>query len=168
MNRMTQLTDWYESLQPRERIMVISTSVIVIITLFYLMVWEPIYKGLEQEQQRQQNQQAIVSWMQQAAAEANALRASGVRGGIRNANAPVTLSVEQTIATAGLKSNLAKLESSGKDSARVLLDNAAFNQLIIWLNILETNFGITASSANIERSDKTGFVNARLTLTRQR
>lgn len=166
MSRFGVITDWYSSLQQRERMMVILTSVVVIVTLFFLLVWEPIYKGLEQEQQRLQSQQDILVWMQQAEQEVKALRASGVRTNTRNSNAPVSLSIEQTAATSGIRSYLTKTESSGKDSARTSLDGVSFNQMILWINTLERNYGVMASSVNIENTDKPGLVNARITFSR--
>ena len=110
--------------------------------------------------------QKNIAWMQQASVEARTLRAGSGGGKRRNNNTPVSLSVEQTANSAGLKDRLSKIESSGKDSARVTLEGVAFNQMVVWLNTLEQSFGIYAGSVTIERNDKTGFVDARLTLTR--
>ena len=166
MKQLTPVIEWYENLQARERLMVTGAGLLVIVTLFYLLLWEPLYDGLEMEQQKLKNQQNIIGWMQQAAVEARGLRASGVRTSNRNRNTPVSLAVEQTIGNSGLKSKLAKLESSGKDSARVRLNQVSFNQMIIWINNLESSYGISTSSLSIDRTDKAGIVNARINLSR--
>ena len=145
--------------------MVSGTGALIVITLFYLVVWEPIHAGLNTERQKQQSQKEVLIWMQDAAEEVKSLRSSGGVT-IRDKNKPATLVIEQTITNAGLKPSVKKIESSGKNGARVTLDEAPFNQIMVWLNTLAKHNGIHVVSANIERTDKTGRANARLTLER--
>lgn len=166
MEQLQQIKQWFESLPQKEQWMVSGTGTLIFITLFYLIVWEPIHVGLQTEQQKQQSQQEIILWMQQAATEVKTLRASGSRGTIRDKNKPTTLVIEQTIANAGLKTSVKKIESSGKNGARVSLNDASFNQVLVWLNTLATHNGIQVVSANIERSNKPGKTNARLSFER--
>ena len=168
MNQIEQITAWFDGLDQREQTMVSIAGVLVVITLIYLILWEPLQQDLRSEREKLASNGSTIGWMKQAAQEARTLRASGSRTSIRNANAPVSLSIEQTVATSGLKDKLNKLESSGKDSARVKLENAPFNQVIVWLNTLEKNFGIATSSISIERTDSPGLINARLNLSRER
>ena len=155
----------YQSLPYRDRILVIFTSIILAITLFYLLVWEPVHQALEQQQQQYKSQQEIVSWMQEAAAEVKILQRSGAKI-ITSNNQPVSLIIEQTANNSGLKNNLGKLESSGKEGARVNIDAASFNQMLIWLNTLEKQHGVIVTSASIERAEKPGTVNARLSFSK--
>lgn len=156
---------WYTSLQSRERLLVLITSAAMAITLFYLLIWEPVYQGLEQQQQKYNSQRSVLAWMKTASSEANALKRSGVRPA-NNSNQPVSLILEQSAASTGLQKNIGKLESSGKEGARIKLDAASFDQMLIWLNTLQQRHGVNITSANIERADKSGTVNARLSFTR--
>ena len=101
-----------------------------------------------------------------AEAEVKALRSSGTRTNIRDKNKPTTLVIEQAINNAGLKANVDKIESSGKNGARVILNEVSFNQMLVWLNTLAKHNGIHVTSANIERTSATGKTNARLTFER--
>lgn len=166
MQQLLQVKQWFYSLPAREQWMVSGTGAIVVITLFYLIVWEPLHLGLDTEQQKQHTQQEIILWMQQAANEVKTLRSSGGRSTIRDKNKPTTLVIEQAINNAGLKSSIKKIESSGNNGARVTLNEASFNQVLVWLNTLATHNGIQVVSANIERSEKPGRANARLTFER--
>ncbi len=156
---------WHQSLPQRDQLLVNTASIFIAITLFYLIVWEPIYQGLEQQQQQYKSQQSIVSWMREAAAEVKTLKRSGAKT-VTSSNQPVSLLIEQSAKISGLKDSLGKLESSGKEGARVKLDTASFNQMLIWLNTLEQQHGISITSANIERAEKPGTVNARLSFSR--
>lgn len=166
MEKLRQLKQWFFTLPIKEQRMVSGTTAIIIVTLFYLLLWEPIHLGLSTEQQKQQSQKDIIVWMQGAANEVKLLRASGSRGTIRDSNKPTTLVIEKAINNAGLKTSVNKIESAGNNGARVTLKAASFNQVLVWLNTLSTHNGIQVVSANIERSDTQGRVNIRLTFER--
>lgn len=166
MEQLQQLKDWFKSLPQKEQWMVSGTALLIFITLFYLIVWEPVHAGLQTEKQKQQAQQEIFIWMQQAATEVRSLRASGNRSTVRDKNKPITLVIEQAIKNAGLKPSVKKIESSGNNGARVTLSEASFNQVLVWLNTLSTHNGIQVVSANIERAGKPGRANVRLSFER--
>ena len=166
MEQLQQLKQWFNALPSKEQLMVSGTGILIAVTLFYLIIWEPIQVGLKTEQQKQQAQQEILLWMQQAAAEVQTLRAAGGRSTVRDSNKPTTLVIEQAINNAGLKTSASKIESSGNNGARVVLNDASFNQVLVWLNTMAKHNGIQIASANIERADNPGRVNARLTFER--
>jgi type II secretory pathway component PulM len=166
MEQLQQLKQWFNSLPQKEQWMVSATGLLIFVTLFYLVIWEPVHVGLQQEKQKQQSQNEILLWMQQAATEANTLRASGGRSTIRDKNKPTTLVIEQTINNAGLKASVSKIESSGNNGARVTLSEAPFNQILVWLNTLASHNAIHVVSASIERGTKPGRANARLSFER--
>jgi len=166
MKQLEELQHWYQGLQQRERLLVLAASVVIVVTLFYLIIWEPVHKSLEEQTQKYQSQQGILQWMQNAATEVNALKASGSANKRTSSNQPVTLLVEKSATTAGLKPYLSKLESTSDKGARVTIEAASFDQLLLWLNTLQTKYGISITSANLDRDDKPGAVNARMTLNR--
>ena len=166
MKQLEEIQSWYHGLQQRERQLVLSASTIIIITLLYLMIWEPIQNGLEEQAQKYQSQLDILNWMQTAAAEVSTLKSSGANNKRINTSQPVSLLVENSVTTAGLKPYMTKLESTSDKGARVTIDAASFDQLLLWLNTLEMQYGISVSSANLDRDDKPGAINARMTLDR--
>ena len=166
MEQLQQLKQWFKSLPQKEQWMVSGTGLLIIITLFYLVIWEPVHVGLQTEKQKHESQQEILIWMQQAANEVKTLRASGNRSTVRDSNKPITLVIEQAIKNAGLNSSVNKIESSGNDGARVTLNEASFNQILVWLNTLSTYNGIQVVSAIIERGTEPGRANARLSFER--
>ncbi len=166
MKQLEEIQHWYQGLQQRERQLVLAASAVIIITLLYLIIWEPIYKGVEEQTQKYQTQADILDWMQAAAVEVRTLKASGVTNRRTNSSQPVSLLVEKSTTTAGLKPYLRKLESTTDKGARITIDAASFDQVLLWLNTLQIQYGITVSSANLDRDDKAGAVNIRMTLNR--
>jgi len=166
MPMLENLKNWHTSLPPRDMWIVNVTAALIIFTLFYLIIWEPLHKGLETENVRAEAQQKTLQWMQHAEQEARLLRTSGNGHQIRYANKPITLVLEQSLMNAGLKLFVSKIDSSGTNSARVKLDNVAFDQMLVWLNTISMHNGMEVTSATIERGDKPGRTNARLNFTR--
>jgi len=166
MKQLDDIKNWYQGLQQRERQLVLAASAVIIITLLYLTTWEPIHQGNKDQTQKYQTQVDILDWMQTAAIEVRTLQASGAAKRQTNSSQPVTLLVENSAATAGLKPYLSKLESTSEKGARITIDAASFDQLLLWLNTLQSQYGITVSSANLDRNNTPGAVNARMTLNR--
>ena len=166
MKQLEEIRNWYHGLQQRERQLVLAASVVVITTLLYLVIWEPVHKGLNEQTQKYKAQVDIFEWMQTAATEVSTLKATGAAKRRTSSTQPVTLVVEQSAATAGLKPYVRKLESTSDKGARITIDEASFDQILLWLNTLQVQHGISVSSANIDRVDKPGAVNARMTLSR--
>ena len=166
MKQLEELQQWFQGLQARERNLVLAAAVVMVLTLFYLAIWEPLHNSLADETSRHKSQLEILSWMQNASAEVKALKASGTSARQVNTNQPVTLVVETSATSSGLKPFITKLESTSDKGARVMIDAASFDQLVLWLNNLQTQYGISVISANLDRHSKPGTINGRLTLNR--
>lgn len=166
MKQLEDIQNWYHGLQQRERQLVLTASIVVITTLLYLLIWEPIVNGVGDQKQKYDSQADILDWMQTAAVEVRTLKATGAAKRQTNSSQPVTLLVEQSAAAAGLKPFIRKLESTSNKGARITIDEASFDQLLLWLNTLQTQYGISVTSANLDRVEKPGAVNARMTLSR--
>ncbi len=166
MKQLQEIRHWFYSLAQKEQWIISGTVLLVIITMFFLIVWEPLHLGLSDEKKKQESQNKSLVWMQQASSEVRGLRSSGGRTNVRDKNKPTTLVIEQSINNAGLKPSVNKIESSGNNGARVTLTDAPFNQILVWMNTLAKHNGIHVTSANIERTDAPGKANARLTFER--
>lgn len=151
---------WYSGLPSRDRNLLIASTLLLLTTLFYLIVWEPLHQGLEQQQQKFRSQQDIHAWMESASNEVMALKRTGTRKA--PTSQPIALTLENSSKISGLKQHINKIESSGKNGARVKIDSASFDQLLVWLNTLEQQHGVTITTASIERKDIAGTISARL------
>lgn len=163
---MNQLQSWFLSLQKRERMMVLSGAAALIIIMLYLIIWEPVFSGITNQQQRVISQRKILNWMQNAEVEARSLKASG--GNVNSAlmKQSISRAIETSAVSAGIRDAIAKIEARDKKSTRVQFKNVDFNRLMQWLGALESRYGISIKSANIDKADSTGVANAKITLER--
>ena len=167
MRQLDELQQRFNNLSQRDQNLTIAMAIILVITLFYTAIWEPLHLNLKNQQAIQITQNEIISWMHGAAAEVRSLKSSGRKAGKKlNANSPVSIVAEQSATTSGLKKQISKIESSGKNAAQIKIDNASFDQMLIWIDALKIRYGMSVSSAKIERTEKSGIINARLTLNR--
>ncbi len=154
-----------DELEPRERIIVIAGSIGLAIMLFYLIIWEPITSRYEHQLLQHDSQRQLYSWMQEAGAEIRSLSASGGRSTSRFKNHSISSLADRSAATSGVKVSIEKMTQS-KKGVKVQLKTANFDRIVIWLNDLETNYGIVASKVKVETAKIKGAVNASILLER--
>ena len=152
-------------MEPRERYLTIAGSIIVFIMLLYLLIWDPIMSGHTEQQEQYQANTQLLSWMQQAAEEAAGYQSAGpqLSGALRNQSISSLASISAT--STGVKNAITKLESKN-DEVNAELKNANFNQVINWIDNMQSRYAIYASKVKIEPNDKPGAVDVRLSLHR--
>lgn len=163
--QLEPLRNWLDSLQPRERYIVIAGSIALVFILFYLLIWEPVFNKLEVEQQQYQSQRQLLGWMKDTNQEIQSLRASGNATISQFSNQSVSSLVDRSAVSMGIKNNISKQES-GKKGVKIQLRQADFDRVILWLNDMQQKYGIQASNIQFEKQEESGAVNVRLTLDR--
>ncbi|VAW53497.1 hypothetical protein MNBD_GAMMA07-326 [hydrothermal vent metagenome] len=154
-----------EELEPRERLIVIVGSILLALMMFYLIIWEPITSRYDHQQLQYSSQRQLYSWMQDAGTEIRSLSISGGKNKSRFRNHSISSLADRSAATSGVKSSIEKMTQS-KKGVKINLKSANFDRIVIWLNDLETKYGINASKVKIETSKIKGAVNASITLER--
>jgi len=153
----------WQQLSLREKRLVIITTIVVVVTLVYFMIWEPLQDGIETSRVRVNAQTITLLQIREQAAEARQLRATKSRTGTKGGGSLLVI-IERTAQQKNLKSNLQKVQPEGQDGVRVWVENAAFDQLIDWLALLENKNTIYVSEIIIERQKEPGRINSRILL----
>ena len=155
---------WLAGLEPRERLLVFAAAAVMLLLLFYLVLLRPFHNGYEALRSSVADQRETVQWMTQNAGLVKQLQRS-------NRNTPTgpggrsLLSVTDSAArSAGLGPSLKKVEPEGSDAVRVWLDDAQFDAIIGWLEVMSTRYGAEVDTITLERTGSPGRVNARLNL----
>ncbi|MEK6749497.1 MAG: type II secretion system protein M [Pseudomonadota bacterium] len=153
--------NFYQQLAPRERILVLWGGAIAAIMLFYVSVWYPIVGYRDETAQAVKEQQNLLNWMRQSAAEVKQL-GGGARGGVTGES---LLSVaDRTARMNKLADALKRVEPEGENRVRVWLEQAAFDDLVAWLERIQTENRIRIDTASIDKENAPGRVTARLVL----
>ena len=154
---------WFAGLSPRERIMVLSMSVVVVMFLLYLMIIEPITNNYERNKKNVAAAIQTVEWMESASSQIKQLR--GGKKTVKVKGKQFVLGVvDRSIRKAGLSSVMKRVQPEGDKGVRVWFEIASFDNLMKWLAIVERQHGLVVDEINIEKTDSIGLVNVRVFL----
>lgn len=160
------MKDWLYSLEDRERMFVLGGAVAVVLALLYAFLWVPLDKG------HQTLQSSVDSW-QRSLADIRPLRgmqsaqAPTSRPAVNTQQTPVVI-VDATLRARGLDRSLRRSQPTTSSGIRVEFENVAFDDLVLWLDDLSTQYAMEVASGSLSTSAQAGpgRINATLTLER--
>lgn len=152
---------WLDSLNPRERRLVVAGGIFLGLFILYQLTWAPFANGMAEMQTKVSKKQEDLLWMQQAAQEARSLQ--GGSAGRRPVHTGSLLGlIEKTARQRGLGSSIRKVQPEGQKGVRIWLDRVAFDAVMTWLDELQVKQGVMVSSLAAERTPQEGWVNIRM------
>lgn len=160
------MKDWFASLEARERIFVATGAAVVGIALLYALIWMPLDKG-------QQRLAASVSSWERSLIELRPLK--GLQQTVQDQRVPAPGSqqtpvviVDQTLRVRGLDGALRRSQPTTGNGIRVEFEDVAFDELVIWLGDLSSQYSMQVAAGNFSATSSggPGRVNATLTLER--
>lgn len=162
---MAQLRDKFNSLQPRERVIIIAGAILVLVVAIYVLALAPLYSAVGAQAKRVAQKEGDLAWMRSVAGEVAVLSAAApTRPGPSNESMVVL--IDRAARECGLGSSLTGQTPNGERGIRVRLENAEFDKLMVCLGQLQQVHSVDVESATIDRTAKPGLVNANLVLTR--
>jgi len=157
------MIEWLNSLQSRERLMVIAAAVFV--------VGASVYAGTAQLDRVIGRLSSDVATLERALAELKPLKIA-VRNSGAATRAPTNQSlvvlVDTTLRQRNLYTALQRSQPTGDNAIRVEFENIAFDDLIAWLGDISATYGMQMSSGSFSTTTQNvpGRVNASLNLER--
>lgn len=161
---LTRLREWLDSLAPRERTLVLAAAVVVGIGLLDLVIWEPLARAHERREQGLVTARALASKLE--ALSADAARAQGNGGGGAGRGMSLLAAVDQASKSGTLSKPPTRLQPEGDGEVKVWIEGTGFESVVRWIAELESRYGITVQTVDIEKESTPGQVNARLSLVR--
>jgi len=160
------MRDWLDSLESRERLFVLGGAAAVALALLYAFVWTPLDKG------HRSLQSSVIDW-ERSLAELRPLRGvqttttSSTRPAVSSNQTPVVI-VDQTLRVRGLDRSLRRSQPTTSNGIRVEFENVAFDDLVLWLNDLSSQYAMQVAAGSLSTSTQAGpgRINATLTLER--
>jgi len=157
------MKDWWAGLQASEQRMLTLGGIALVIIFIVFGIWQPLQKRVAGLEQDVVQQQAVKRWMNQAAAEVKQLQRSGAATRPQDGRSLLAV-VDQTAKRRGLGAGLKRLEPDGQSAVKVWLEQVKFDDVIQWLNQLQSQNGLNVDTITIDRQDEVGLVNVRMTL----
>ena len=159
------MKDWFESLEPRERLFVGLGAGIVVIAVFWGLIWLPLDRG------HSELRESVSTW-QRSLAELRPLAAMPLpEQGARQrpdlaANQPPVVIVDTTLRTRSL--GQPKRSQPTPNGIRVEFENVPFDDLVLWLGDLSSQYAMEVQSGSLSTAAQSspGRINATLTIER--
>lgn len=162
---MQQLKDKFNSLKPRERMIVLGGAILVLVVAIYVLALAPLYGAVNAQAKRVAQKEGDLAWLRSVAGEVQMLSAAAPsRPGPSNESLVVL--IDRAARECGLASSLTGQTPNGERGIRVRLEAAEFDKLMVCLGTLQQVHSVDVESATIDRTAKPGLVNANLVLTR--
>jgi general secretion pathway protein M len=161
------MMNWFESLAQRERLFVSAGGAVLLVALIYAFVWLPLDKG-------QQSMSASIATWERSLADLQPLSSlqlgNSINGPTAGANSPQTpvVIVDQTLRARGLDNSLKRSQPTTTNGIRIEFENIAFDDLVLWLGDLSTQFGMHVTTGSMSATSQAGpgRINATFTLER--
>lgn len=159
------MRDWFEALEPRERLFVGAGIVVVAIAVFWGLVWMPLDKGHRGAQERVSIWEQSLAELRPLAAQPQPANGAQSQSRVASTQSPVVI-VDSTLRNRSL--GQPKRSQPTPNGIRVEFENIAFDDLVLWLGDLSNQYGmeVQAGSLSVAAQSGPGRINATLTIER--
>ncbi|UZW76230.1 type II secretion system protein M [Alkalimarinus sediminis] len=153
----------FEAMPKRDQQALVVLAVALFLAILYFLVWSPAHEFANKQQNNLQSSKELLSWVQANEGVAKSLVANSGAG---SSTILDSQSLVSTVSANAQKHNikLKRFEPSGDRKVRVWLEKVPFNTVIVWLRDLNETYSIGVSQVSIDKDEKGGLVNVRLTL----
>lgn len=159
------MREWWQNLGSRDRQAIAGGIIVLLLFGFYAFVWEPLLRSHNRAQAVVTEQRALAAWMHAASAEALQLRAQQSTTHSPSPRGSLLATIDRTVRAAGLERTVKRIQPDGTTRVRVWIEEAAFDQMIRWLEELERKQGLAIEDLRVDRQKPIGRVDARIVLT---
>lgn len=152
-----------ENISTRERGFLGVGVTLAVFFLLYFLIIEPIGKGFAKYKTEVPKKRETLVWMQTARREVVKLMAAGTGTQKGKSYSSPLVTIEKTAKQWKLDTSLKRVEPEGENNVKVWIEEAIFDDLVLWLQLLRNEYHIDVASINVDKKDATGYVDARIT-----
>ena len=161
------MKDWFQSLEERERTLVATAAVMIVVGAFWFGIWTPLDEGQRSLTFRVDNWRTSLAELRPLKERMNANPDAQL--GSADADQSLIVIVDSSLRQRDLNNALQRSQPTADgDGIRVEFNNVAFDDLVLWLGDVNRQFGLDLQSANFSQTtgDNPGRVNSSLVLQR--
>jgi len=155
---------WFTQLESRERRVLISGAIALVIIAGYSIVYEPFVKARAQLENIVTAQQVTLQWMQNASAEIQQLRAESSSLPQINTQISLLSLIDQNLRQSPLNKIDKRIDPKGENSVDIYFEHVNFTELMRWLGQLHNQHHIKVNMISIEKLASPDTVKIRMTL----
>jgi len=156
------MKEWFESLEARERRIMLGGGVVLLLMLVYFLGWEPFINRLHGLRESTQQKELDVTWMRNAAQQVKQLQARSEAPAHLGSGQSLLGVIDRTAKLKKLNDSVKRVQPDGSNKARVSLESANFDIVIAWLEELERHYGVGIETITFDKREEPGLVDARV------
>ncbi len=160
-----QMNRWLQQLAPRERLLVLTAGVLVVIALIIVIGIRPVVNGKVLAERRIDQKLEMLQDLERVGGRFGPV--SGTAATLATgATQSLVVLVDRTTRSHGLGAYLKRNQPDGASKIRLRFENVPFDGMVAWLAQLQSEFALITVSASIDTAQETGRVNCNLVLAR--
>jgi general secretion pathway protein M len=161
------MKSWLLSLEPRERLFLAAAVGFIVFAAAWFGLWVPLDRGHQAAAERVANWKQSLAQLRPMRVQVQAA-ASG-RPAAAGQNQSLVVIVDNSVRSRGLTNSLQRSQPTPSGTGiRVEFENAAFDDLVLWLGDLHRQYGLQVESGSfsVASAETPGRVNSSVTLQR--
>lgn len=151
---------WFGDLERREQQLVGVALTLVGAALVYFAAWAPVSDWAKRAEARYAHTLGVLDYLRAHEAEARAAGRASV--GATSSGGSMLSAIAETAATAGIQ--LTRYQNEAGGGMSVILQDQAFDQVLVWLAELERKGQARVRQLSIDAQGTPGRINARISL----
>lgn len=158
---VVKLLESYRQLEARDQ-----SAIKMLVSFFLLLflvfgVWQPLQQFVDDQQDLRDSNRQLIQWMRSTEKQARSV--SGNSKSRAKTGQPLLTLVSRSAKAANIQPN--KMQPEGSDSVSVWFESVSFNDMMRWLEKLESEQNVHVHQITVNRQQQSsGSVNARLVL----
>jgi len=157
---------WYNSLSPRERILVLVAGFVSLLLLLWILLVKPQYNKHKRLKKIITSQQATLEMMKKQSLQVKRLQQQNNKPK-NNPKGNTQQLIESELQTWRLKKSLERMQSQGPNGVNLILKSAHADRVMRFLYALENKYGLTISNLVLSKhKSDPGLTDVRLTIKR--
>ena len=155
---------WWSALAERDRRMLSVGGLVVAALLFWAVWFDPLLQSRRSLVDGVQQAEADLVYMQAASQRLAALQSTGTASVFDRGGRSLLALVDASAREAQLANALKRVEPVSSGRVSVWLEAASFDAMAVWLEQLQSRYGIRAEEFSVSRAVAPGQVEARIVL----
>lgn len=146
---------WFGQLNQREQMSLLALGLALALYLLYIVIWSPLDSGRGRLEVQNRTVASTLQRVDAMVSEVLQLRDSGVQAGSRR---NLTSLINQSTSRQQLQ--VSRLQPNSRGEIQVRMENAAFDDVLLWLHEMEYREGLLVREVSITQAGTTGRINA--------
>ena len=146
---------WFLQLNQREQMSLLALGFALALYLLYMFIWSPLDNARDSLQVQNQGVAGSLQRVDAMVSEILQLRDSGTQTSSRR---NLTSLINRS--TSRLQLQVTRLQPNSRGEIQVRMENAAFDDVLLWLHEMEYREGLLVREVSITQAGPTGRVNA--------